>query len=258
MDLKFNLELAGNYKSKSQIARVLTEGWVQQYSFCPSCGADHLSAFENNRPVADFYCANCSSQFELKSKAAKNVGHKIVDGAYSKMIERVQSEENPHFFFLTYDKVTMCVHNYLIIPNYYFTADMVEKRKPLKESAKRAGWVGCNINLAKVPESGRIFIVKNTLVTKKEQVLQQWSATSFLNTVKHERKGWLLDIMCCIDAIPQLSFTLKDMYAFAEDLQVKHPDNHFIKDKIRQQLQLLRDKGFIQFLGSGKYKKAKI
>ncbi|MDQ6983609.1 MAG: restriction endonuclease, partial [Ghiorsea sp.] len=54
------------------------------------------------------------------------------------------------------------------------------------------------------------------------------------------------------------SFTLKDMYAFAEDLQVKHPDNHFIKDKIRQQLQLLRDKGFIQFLGSGKYKKAKI
>lgn len=258
MNLEFNLELADNYKSNSQIARVLTEGWVKQYSFCPKCGEDSLSAFENNRPVADFYCTNCSSQFELKSKASKTVGHKIVDGAYNKMVERVQSEENPHFFFLTYDKVAMRVHNYLIIPNYYFTPDIIEKRKPLKETAKRAGWVGCNINLTKIPESGRIFIVKNAEIVKKEQVLNRWNATSFLNTVKYEKKGWLLDIMNCIDAIPKLHFSLQDMYAFVEGLQMKHPDNHFIKDKIRQQLQLLRDKGFIEFLGSGQYKKVNI
>jgi len=34
----------------------------------------------------------------------------------------------------------------------------------------------------------------------------------------------------------------------------KHPDNHHIKAKIRQQLQFLRDKGYLQFFGSGKYK----
>ena len=31
--------------------------------------------------------------------------------------------------------------------------------------------------------------------------------------------------------------------------------NNFIKDKIRQQLQLLRDKGIIEFVGRGNYKK---
>jgi type II restriction enzyme len=33
--------------------------------------------------------------------------------------------------------------------------------------------------------------------------------------------------------------------------------NNFIKDKIRQQLQLLRDKGMIEFVGRGNYKKVK-
>ena len=31
--------------------------------------------------------------------------------------------------------------------------------------------------------------------------------------------------------------------------------NNFIKDKIRQQLQILRDKAIIEFVGRGKYKK---
>ena len=35
----------------------------------------------------------------------------------------------------------------------------------------------------------------------------------------------------------------------------KHPDNHHIKDKIRQQLQMLRDNGIIEFIGRGHYRK---
>ena len=45
------------------------------------------------------------------------------------------------------------------------------------------------------------------------------------------------------------------MYAFENELKLKHPENNFIKDKIRQQLQYLRDKGFVKFLERGKYKK---
>ena len=43
--------------------------------------------------------------------------------------------------------------------------------------------------------------------------------------------------------------------AFEDELKKKHPDNNFIKDKIRQQLQYLRDKGFIEFVTPGHYKK---
>ena len=48
--------------------------------------------------------------------------------------------------------------------------------------------------------------------------------------------------------------TLEDMYAFEQDLSVIHPENKNIKPKIRQQLQFLRDKGYLEFVEAGKYR----
>lgn len=45
------------------------------------------------------------------------------------------------------------------------------------------------------------------------------------------------------------------MYEFADELAIKHPENDHIKDKIRQQLQVLRDKGLIEFKGRVIYRK---
>jgi type II restriction enzyme len=67
MQLILNSNLATRYKSQSQKTRVLTEDWVNSQIFCPSCGY-HIENYENNRPVADFYCSNCNEEFELKSK----------------------------------------------------------------------------------------------------------------------------------------------------------------------------------------------
>lgn len=62
-------------------------------------------------------------------------------------------------------------------------------------------------------------------------------------------------ILSCIDQIPSSTFTLNDIYAFENDLKEEFPDNNFIKAKIRQQLQMLRDKGYIDFIARGIYKK---
>jgi len=258
LNLNFNTYKANKYTSKSQIARVLTEDWVKNNSYCPNCGELHLNEFKNNKPVADFYCKTCSEQFELKSKNAIKVGGKIVDGAYSTMIERINSDENPNFFFLTYNKSSWEVNNFLIIPKHYFTSDIIIKRKPLSETARRAGWVGCNIDITKVPENGRIFLVKNSKIISKEKVQSKWKGTEFLRTKKGDSKGWILDIMSCVDAIHKETFTLKEIYAFEEKLKQKYPNNNFIKDKIRQQLQFLRDKGLIEFKNRGAYKKIKL
>lgn len=59
----------------------------------------------------------------------------------------------------------------------------------------------------------------------------------------------------CINKIEEENFSLGQVYAFENVLAEKHPDNHHIRDKIRQQLQLLRDKGIIEFNGRGKYSK---
>lgn len=61
----------------------------------------------------------------------------------------------------------------------------------------------------------------------------------------------------CIDSISKDTFNLKDIYDFEEILKIKYPNNNFIKDKIRQQLQILRDKGLIEFVARGRYKKVK-
>ena len=58
MNLNINYEAANHYDSHSQKIRVLTENWVHQYIFCPCCG-NSIVKYENNKPVADFYCSTC-------------------------------------------------------------------------------------------------------------------------------------------------------------------------------------------------------
>lgn len=36
--------------------------------YCPVCGFPTIEKFPNNRAVADFYCLNCKTEFEQKSK----------------------------------------------------------------------------------------------------------------------------------------------------------------------------------------------
>ena len=68
-------------------------------------------------------------------------------------------------------------------------------------------------------------------------------------------RGWLMDILNCVNNIPTENFSLAMMYAFTDYLSSKHPQNNNVQAKIRQQLQLLRDLGFIEFLGKGQYRK---
>jgi len=254
MDLTFDLGLSKNYKSSSQKIRVLTENWVNRSVFCPNCGKANIERYPNNQPVADFYCSNCKEDYELKSKK-DNLGTKIVDGAYNTMIQRLKSKNNPNFFFLNYNLSNFEVQNFLIIPKHFFVPEIIEKRKPLSDNARRAGWTGCNILLKSIPETGKIFFVKNKIVEPKNKVLDNWQKTLFLREEKEiSAKGWLLDIMRCVDELNKKEFILDDVYNFEDELTKLHPENNHIKDKIRQQLQVLRDKGYLSFIGNGKYK----
>jgi type II restriction enzyme len=255
MNLSFNTRLADGYTSNSQIARILTEDWVLNNSYCPSCGNLPLIEFENNRPVADFYCKICSEEFELKSKGGI-LTNTITDGAYSTMIERINSENNPNFFFLTYSK-NWSVNDFLIIPKQFFTEEIIIKRRPLAPTARRSGWIGCNIDISKVSDSGKVFLVKDSKIIDREAVNHAFNKTLFLRDKSIEAKGWILDIIKCIDEIKSETFSLDEVYRFEHPLKIKYPNNNFIKDKIRQQLQILRDKGIIEFVGRGQYKKKK-
>lgn len=253
MILNLHSKIVNNYSSNSQRIRVLTENWALENIFCPSCGGN-INEYENNKPVADFYCKNCSEDYELKSKKDK-MGKKIVDGAYSTMIERLQSDSNPNFFFLNYNKNSLNISNFIVIPKHFFTPEIIEKRKPLSSTAKRAGWVGCNILLETIPQSGKIFYIKDSKVQSKNEIIDNWNKTLFLKENKNlDSRTWILDIINCIEKINKKDFSLSEIYQFENYLKLKHPNNNNIQAKIRQQLQILRDKEFLEFLSRGKYK----
>ena len=258
MNLKFDPTVAIGYKSPSQIARRKTEDWMEHNMFCPICGNPMLNHYSNNLPVADFYCPHCHADYELKSKRQKNglLGEKINDGAYDTMIERIQSYNNPNFFFLNYFEDA--VNDLWFVPNFFFVPSIIEKRKPLAEDARRAGWMGCEILVGDIPDSGKIQIVKNSKSIAAELVLAQYKRTQALITKNLESRGWLMDTLSCVERLPEEYFSLDDMYAFINELQAKHPQNLHISDKIRQQLQFLRNKGYIEFLGRGHYRKLPI
>ena len=253
MNLKFDETLAENYKSISQKIRVMSEFWLIENLFCPCCGNLNIEKIKNNSPVADIFCGNCKEIFELKSKK-NNIGSKIVDGAYHTMIERININKNPQLFVMDYS-ADFFVKDLIFIPKFFFTSDIIEKRKPLSENARRAGWTGCNILYEKIPEQGKIDIIRNGEEIELEKILNSYSQTKKLHTENLNLRGWLLDVLNCVNKIKSETFTLQDVYKFADFLKEKHSENKNIEAKIRQQLQFLHDKGFIEFIGNGNYRK---
>ncbi len=241
------------YESPSQSARVWTEAWVKAHVFCPNCGRSDISGFENNRPVADFHCLACSEEYELKSQKTK-FGAKVLDGAYRTMCERLAASNNPNLMLLSYDLKRFGVSDFCVVPKHFFVREIIEERKPLALTARRAGWVGCNILLGKVPESGKIYFVRNGQVLPKGAVLEKWQQTLFLRQESTDGRGWLIEVMKCIEAIGTQEFDLSNVYAFEQRLSLIYPNNRHVRQKIRQQLQVLRDNGYLEFVSRGSYR----
>ena len=76
-----------------------------------------------------------------------------------------------------------------MVPKYFFSPDIIEKRKPLAETARRAGWTGCNILLNRIPNEGRIYIVQNEKEISVKKIMEKVHRTEFLRGSKLETRG---------------------------------------------------------------------
>ena len=252
MELNLNMGLGKRFKSAPQKVRVISEAWAESNAFCCSCGGA-LSRGRNNARVLDFRCKKCHNEFELKSTRG-SFSNKLPDGAFRTMIDRLTDASSPDFFFLTYDIKSYSVTNFFAVPTCFLDASVIEKRKPLSADARRAGWVGCNIVMSRIPEVGKVFYVRNREVLERSAVIERWGRTTFLRReVNIEARGWTLEIIRNIQTLNVREFTLQRMYEFEPQLKQRFPRNNFIRAKIRQQLQVLRDAGLILFEGRGRY-----
>lgn len=251
MNLHCNRDLAKQYKSGCQIARVVTEDWCARELYCPACVSDHLAPTKTNTAVVDFFCPTCEHPFQLKSQ--KNWSpRKLTDGAYETMRQAILRDKAPSMLILQYSP-GWSIRNLLLIPRYFFSASVIQKRNPLTTKARRAGWVGCNILLSEIPSDGKIQIVSSGIIRPKKDVRSAFDRIRSLANIPSTSRGWALDVLHVIRQLGGSEFNLRDVYFYEQYLQNLHPENRHIKPKIRQQLQVLRDLNLIRFRGNGRY-----
>jgi type II restriction enzyme len=168
------------------------------------------------------------------------------------MIQAILSEQVPNLYLLRYSREWF-ITDLLLIPSFFFTESVIEKRKPLSPSARRAGWVGCNILLENIPQDGRISVVARGIVNSPSRVRTEYQRLQPLRTLAPKTRGWTLDVLNVVRKIGKEDIFLSDLYAFESHLQGLHPSNRNVKAKIRQQVQMLRDLGYLAFEGGGEY-----
>ena len=237
-------DLAAAYKSPTQRARVVTQGWATSNLFCPNCPAPELAALPENTQAIDYMCSRCGSPFQLKGKSS-TIGAKIVDAAWEAMMRAIREDRTPNLFVLHYEPTAWLVRNLILVPHFVFTASAVERRKPLSATARRAGWVGCNIVLRNIPNDAKIGVVIDGEPVMPAKVRQQFERLRPLKELSVKERGWTLDVLNAVRRLGKTEFKTSDAYTFAHELERLHPDNRHVKDKIRQQLQVLRDRGFL-------------
>jgi len=251
MELSLDLRTANGYKSGTQRARRITEAWFGATMYCPACPEERLTQTRQNTRVVDFFCSHCGAQFQVKARS-RPISGRLRDAAYHPMMDRVLQNLSPHFAFMHYDPSTWLVRDLLVVPGHFVTPSVIEKCRPLRPEARRAGWTGCNILTDMIPADGRIFVVHQGKCVPSHEVRQQWKRFQWLRDKGVELRGWLSDVLRCVRSL-ESDFTLEQVYHFEEQLAALHPQNRHVRDKIRQQLQCLRDRGIIRFLGRGRY-----
>lgn len=246
------LHLAQGYKSPAQIARVVSEAWGRENLYCPNCQSQVLNPAPNNFQAIDYFCPNCKQPFQLKSKNSP-IGDRIVDAAYEAMLRAIREGRTPNLYALHYSKVLWQVQNLIVVPHFVFSTSAIEARPPLSINARRAGWIGCNIVLKNIPREARIHLVSNGLVIPPSEVRKKFRRLRPLEEISLKERGWTLDVLRIVQSLNKAEFSNDDVYAFVPQLEKLHPNNRHIKDKIRQQLQVLRDKGFLLQIERGRW-----
>jgi len=242
------------YKSKSQLARIRTEEWTLNNLFCPFCGHPFVASATNTK-VYDFTCPICDQQYQLKA-VSKKIGKKLVGSEYYTFIKAIENNCVPNFIIMEYslNNTFVIPQEIFFIPKVFITKETIEKRKPLSETARRAGWTGYNLLFDRIPSYGKLLMANDYGMISKEKILNETRKISSLYNIDSQKVKWKIEILKIIDQLDN-EFKLQDVYQYLNKLEILFPDNNHVKDKIRQQLQFIRDDGIIVFLGDGKYEK---
>jgi type II restriction enzyme len=176
----------------------------------------------------------------------------LVDGAYSALMARILNGSVPTLVMLERND-DWEIQSLAAIHHLFLTPGVIQQRKPLSAVAQRAGWIGCNIRLDLITPDAQVEIVRKGQPNDSKLVRKAFQRFSQLKNIEPRSRGWTTLTLRVIRALENGTFTLDSLYAKEGLFAEVYPGNNNIRAKIRQQLQVLRDLGYVAFHGKGTY-----
>jgi type II restriction enzyme len=149
-----------------------------------------------------------------------------------------------------YDRANWRVNTLILIPRFAFSEAAIEKRKPARVQGRAKPWIRCNILLSRIPVEARVLVIENGKPVDPASVRRAYP----LAAIEPRQRGWTLDVLAAVRSLGKQSFTLAEAYSLEREIAKLHPANRHVRDKIRQQLQVLRDAGLLDFVDRGAYR----
>src|ERR1019366_2914049 len=178
--------------------------WGAGNLYCAACECNSVTQAAANTKAIDFTCPRCTASYQLKAGRQWNE-RRIPDAGYSAMMTAIQSDAVPNLLVLQYTPEWR-VANLMLVPSFLFNESAVQKRKPLSATARRAGWIGCNILLSAIPDHGKLRIVQAGSITHAQSVREQYNRLRPLASLAPTMRGWTLDVLRVLQTLGEREF----------------------------------------------------
>jgi type II restriction enzyme len=235
-------------------SRGAVESWAGQNLYCPNCTSAKLD-LQNDGELS---CPRCHLLFTVKGQKTR-LEKSVADGAYDATMRALRSDGGPGLYFVHYDDASWTVRNVLLVPHFAL---------PPSAIIKRAGSAGCRFALDRVPLDARIAIVTTIkssksgdteciMISRPEEVRERFHRLKPLADIPAKQRALTLDVLNLVRTLaaakpkkknpksPPGTFTNENVYARESEFRKRHPDVSKIHEKIRRQLLVLKDCGFL-------------
>ena len=144
-------KVPSKWKSNSRIYGEACEYWLSDNIRCPECKLGKMIKLTANIPVVDHACDSCGATFQVKAKNGKIVkkdgSANIVGAEYKTTLSSLRSHDGRPWamILISYCRKSNVVKEVFYVPSSNIRESNIIPRKPLSQSARRAGWQGCNI-----------------------------------------------------------------------------------------------------------------
>jgi type II restriction enzyme len=236
-----------------QRVRVVTEGWFAAEGYCLNCDSPRLEPTRAGTEFRDFECPLCGQPYELKS-AARAHTRIVQDGGFDSMMRRIRAQEAPALMLMHYAKGNVAAAAWrvqrLVAVHPVFLTPAVVRKRPKPHIRPRSGaeyWM-CDLDLSLIPADGKIVVVADSEVRPEAATRAAFVSSKRFADIPVAKRGWAALVLAAVRKVGKVEFTLPEVYRYEAAMHAAYPQNNHVREKIRQQMQVLRDLGYVEFL----------